>query len=621
MGVETEPRTVETARPTLPAPWTFTRIRTLVLVVVGVFAFSQVLQFPRQQETPELSFSLHDSRTFASDMEADDNWDDIPSSRNITWRKCFSDFDCAKLDVPLDWLDPSDDARAIIAIIRLPATDLDDYRGPVFFNPGGPGGSGVAAMRDRGKHLQEIIGMNHDLISFDPRGVGVSTPEILCWPSEQSAKMWQLLDVGAVDAHPGVIYDAYARATARSGACARSMGGTLDPKGAAHGVLSYIGTTSVARDMLEILTQMGEEKLKYWGFSYGTMLGGTFAALWPDKVERMVNDGNVNYKEWMANNSTTFSSDSDKVMAGFYKYCHLAGLSGCAFYRSTPEAIEERLDALLERLRRQPIVAPLTLHIADLPEVINYSSVKQLVSASLYLPISMFPTLARILASLDKGDGAEFINYYSASQQPLSCDCPLSSPIVNPVFKESTPDAFGAVLCADGGETDDSIEAVEAYSKTLMNMSKASGSIDVITRMNCVGWRVRAKWRFAGPFQGNTSHPILFIGNVADNATPLRSAYLNAEGFTNASVLVSDSFGHTTLSTPSTCIAGHIREYFQTGVVPVNGTVCKPDIVPFQPLLGADAMRGLAQPKLTEAVWELAKKKRKRAMDEKNHVI
>lgn len=67
---------------------------------------------------------------------------------------------------------------------------------------------------------------------------------------------------------------------------------------------------------------------------------------------------------------------------------------------------------------------------------------------------------------------------------------------------------------------------------------------------------------------------------------------------------------HTTLSTPSTCIANHIREYFQTGAVPVKGTVCKPDIVPFQPFPDADAMRGLAQSKLTEAVWELAKKKR-----------
>ncbi|KFY02207.1 hypothetical protein O988_02320 [Pseudogymnoascus sp. VKM F-3808] len=609
MGAVTELRTDERSKRVLLPSWSFARIGTLLLVAVGVFALSQFPELLRK-ESSELTFGLNDRRIVTLNTEADDSWDNIPPSRNITWRKCFSDFDCAKLDVPLDWLDPSDDARAIIAIIRLRATDLDDYRGPAFFNPGGPGGSGVAAMRDRGKHIQEIIGTNHDLISFDPRGVGLSTPEIKCWPTDQSAKMWQLLDVGAVDAHPGVLYDAYARATARSGACSRSMGGMLDPTGAEHGVLSYIGTTSVARDMLEILMQMGEEKLKYWGFSYGTMLGGTFATLWPDKVERMVNDGNVNYEEWMSNNSTTFSRDSDKVMAGFYKYCHLAGPSGCTFHRSTPEAIEERLDRLLERLRSQPIVAPLTLRVADLPEVIYYSSVKQLVAASLYQPIAMFPTLARILASLDKGDGAEFINYYGASQKPLSCDCPLSSPIVNPVLKESTPDAFAAVLCADGGETDDSIEAVEAYSQTLLSMSKAAGPIDVLTRMNCVGWRARAKWRFTGPFGGNTSHPILFIGNTADNTTPLRSAYVNAERFNNASVLISDSFGHTTLSASSTCIADYIKKYFQTGALPAEGTVCEPDAVPFQVLSGANPMRELEQSKLREAVWELAKKQR-----------
>jgi len=426
------------------------------------------------------------------------SWSDIAPSREIEWHSCFEDLDCARLDVPLDWLEPSDDARVVLAVIRLRATEVDDYRGPVFFNPGGPGGSGVFAMRDRGRYIQQIVGMNHDLISFDPRGIGASTPEIQCWPSDQSAKIWSLLEVGVVDAHPGVLYDAYARASAFSGACASAMGGTSNSNGSEHGLLSYISTTSVARDMLEILTTMGEEKLKYWGFSYGTMLGGMFAVLWPEKVERMVNDGNVNYHEWATNTHASFSNDADEVMNAFYKYCHLAGPEGCAFYSSTPEAIEARLDAVLESLKVRPIVVPMPLRIAGLPEVIYYSSVRQLIATSLYQPVYMFPAVANILASLEAGDGTPFVDLYGASQTPLSCDPQPSNPSPAIENKEGTADAFSAVVCTDGGEMDDSIEAVEGYTKGILEASKAAGPVNAMSRMRCVGWRIRAKWRYSG---------------------------------------------------------------------------------------------------------------------------
>lgn len=98
------------------------------------------------------------------------HWADITPNRELIWHQCFEDFECARLDVPLDWLDPSDDARAIIAVIRLPASDKNDYRGPVFTNPGGPSGSGVFALRDHSKYIQKIVGQNYDIISFDPRG-------------------------------------------------------------------------------------------------------------------------------------------------------------------------------------------------------------------------------------------------------------------------------------------------------------------------------------------------------------------------------------------------------------------------------------------------------------------
>jgi len=217
------------------------------------------------------------------------NWADVTPSRTLRWKPCYDgENDCARLDLPMDWLDPSQDAskRVILAVIRLrAAANTTNYRGPVFFNPGGPGGSGVWALRDHGRDLQAIVGDNHDIISFDPRGVGASVPRIECWPggSAQDRAIWELQDVGVLDAHPGVLNDAFARAGALSRVCEQNM--------EASGILHHSSTAYHARDMLEILEQTGNEKIRYWGFSYGTVLGGTFAAMYPDRVERMVNDG------------------------------------------------------------------------------------------------------------------------------------------------------------------------------------------------------------------------------------------------------------------------------------------------------------------------------------------
>lgn len=224
----------------------------------------------------------------------DFNWADItPSPPPIQWQPCYnSEFDCARLDLPMDWQqaeatnDSASGRRVILAIIRLRAavsSISSHYRGPIIFNPGGPGGSGIWSLRDHGRDLQTIVGTNHDIVSWDPRGIGASTPRIDCWASAQDRVYWDLQDPGVVDAHEGTVYDAYARAAVYSQVCERNL--------EESGTLEHSSTPYHARDLLAILEAMGEEKLKYWGFSYGTVLGGTFAAMYPDRIERMVNDG------------------------------------------------------------------------------------------------------------------------------------------------------------------------------------------------------------------------------------------------------------------------------------------------------------------------------------------
>ncbi|KAF7885335.1 uncharacterized protein EAF01_011400 [Botrytis porri] len=516
-------------------------------------------------------------------------WKNVEPSESLIWHTCYSTFQCARLSLPLDWLNTSNPSRISLAIIKIPATDLTNYLGPVFTNPGGPGGSGIFSLRRNGHNLQKIVGKNHDIISFDPRGIGASTPLINCWGSaRQNSKIWKLSDVGVVDSHPGILNDAYARASALSKTCEDNMEREANARGE-ESLLKFVSTTSVARDMLEIMRKTGTEKLRYWGFSYGTFLGGVFAAMYPDLVERMVSDGNVNYKEWSTNTHTSFLHDSEKIMSAFYHYCHLSGPTICAFYSSAPSQISTRLATLLSNLKTHPILVP-PQDPSSLPELITYSSLKRLISASLYRPILLFPSLATVLQALETGNGIPFIDLTSTygMREIFTCDCPhdscsdLPSPIDDDDEDlEATADASAAIMCTDGGPLPHSLSTFQTYATYLIASAPAAGAVGVDFKLSCVGRTIPAKWRFTGPFEGNTSHPILYIANAADNVTPLVSARRNAEGFVGARVLVQDSYGHTSLSAGSGCTAGVVREYFQSGRLPEVGMVCKVERVPF----------------------------------------
>ncbi|KAF7875269.1 hypothetical protein EAF04_002441 [Stromatinia cepivora] len=519
-------------------------------------------------------------------------WSDVEPSQDLIWHSCYDTFQCARLSLPLDWLNTSNPSKISLAIIKLSATNLTDYHGPVFTNPGGPGGSGIFSLRKNGHNLQKIIGQNHDIISFDPRGVGASTPLINCWASKQNSQIWKLGNVGLVDSHPGVLYDAYARASALSHTCQENMNREAEARGE-ESLLKFVSTTSVARDMLEIMEKSGTEKMRYWGFSYGTFLGGVFATMYPDRVERMVSDGNVDYLEWSTNTHTSFLHDSDKVMEAFYHYCHASGPTNCAFYSPTPSQISTRLKDLLTVLETHPIIVP-SSDPTLLPEIITYTSLKRLISSSLYRPILLFPPLANVLLSLETGDGIPFLNFISTFglREPFTCECDTCNngfPAPDQEDVEGTDDAMAAVMCSDGGIMNETVSEFKTYADTLMEGASIAGATNVEVRMSCVGWNVVSKWRYTGPFQATTSHPILYIANLADNVTPLRSALSNAQGFPGSIVLTQNSYGHTSLTAPSICTAKIIRAYFQEGALPDRGTVCEVDWVPFG---GGDVLDG-----------------------------
>ncbi|KAL3426826.1 hypothetical protein PVAG01_00335, partial [Phlyctema vagabunda] len=418
-----------------------------------------------------------------------------------------------------------------------------------------------------------------------------TTPQAHCWDGPQEERIWEINRLGLVNSHPGVLYDLYARQSLSNRHCEAKLGN----------ITQFLGTASVARDMLAILEETGYEKIRYMGFSYGTLLGGTFAAMFPDRIERMVNDGNVHYAEWYNSTGIHFVEGTDAVMLAFYDLCHLSGPEKCAFHAPAPEDIFFRLEDLYDRLRRTPLQVLPSLEVENQiagkpvvtePELISYSDVKFAVIMSLYQPVLFFPELARALAALEEGDGIPFLEMVISRgyrQDKFSCNC--GNQVICPgSYQEDWPlkavgnvDAANLVKCSEGAVAadNDSLEQIEAYYAELEKVSPLAAPVMFNFRVACAGWKSRTKWKATIPLDARTSYPILFIANTADNITPLGSAIHNSRSFRDSVVLTQKSYGHASTSTPSKCTAYYRLAYFQNGTLPADGTICETDIEPF----------------------------------------
>ncbi|GAA3581564.1 alpha/beta hydrolase [Amycolatopsis ultiminotia] len=208
----------------------------------------------------------------------------------ISWAPCTSGTlagsgaECGFLVVPMDYAQPGG-AQVRIAVSRIKHTAAQ-YQGVMLVNPGGPGGSGLGLSR-LGKAVPEHAGDSYDWIGFDPRGVGASEPAITC-----DKNYFSYARPRYVPSAPGDERTWRAKASGYAKACAAN--GPL---------LDHVKTTDVAEDMESLRKALGERRINYYGFSYGTYLGQVYSTLHPDHVRRMVLDGNVDpRKVWYQSN-------------------------------------------------------------------------------------------------------------------------------------------------------------------------------------------------------------------------------------------------------------------------------------------------------------------------------
>ncbi|KAL0580849.1 hypothetical protein V5O48_001141 [Marasmius crinis-equi] len=496
---------------------------------------------------------------------SESSWASIQPSKELKWVPCYSgEYQCTRLQVPLDYHNPDDGRTAAIAIVRLPAnvsSDSPDYRGPILFNPGGPGGSGVDLIgKLRGPSFRKVLGPQFDLVGFDPRGVQRSTPRIEFYKTPVEREL-------NFHATPSELNSS--RETVMSyWSYTKEMGALAYERGKEY--LPHMTTDHVARDMLSIVQAFGREKLQYWGFSYGSVIGFTFAAMFPDKVERLAIDGIVDPEDYYTTTWLEGVADADKTLQVFFQMCNEAGPDSCAFYEDSVEVMQSKLERIYAKLLHSPILVPTNTSYT----LLDYGRVHPVIIAPyLYDPTQWRP-LATLLQALDEGNTTVLSSAFT--EAPFECDCDPGERGFDP-----NPESEAAYICNDGDPVPGDLEAAQAHYRRGVEFS-SFGSVWASLRIACNGWSPDIpKARFRGPFSGNTSFPLLIIGNTADPITPLSSAKTVSQNFPGSVVLTQDYPGHTTLFIQSNCTSRAAREYFVNGTMPDEGTVCSVDVSPF----------------------------------------
>jgi pimeloyl-ACP methyl ester carboxylesterase len=468
----------------------------------------------------------------------------------IGWVACGERLECASVAVPLDWARPH--GRMIrLAVARHLATDPAHRVGSLLVNPGGPGDSGVDEVTDRGAELDARTEGRFDIVGWDPRGSGRSAP-VSCFagPAERAA-FWGDLVVPTTRADEQ-------RYLARTVALAKRCG---ERNGA---LLAHISMADQARDLDHLRALVGDRRLTFFGESNGTLMGQTYANLFPDRVRAMALDGIVDpipYNRGTAAALAAGLTDADLVWDEFLARCQAAGADRCALAGHGPVA--PRVEAFLARLRRAPMATsagPLT-----------YGEVVTLAKFAIPAFPRDWPDASVPLELALQGDGSVLKQLAGG----------LASDATRLALEQNT-----ALTCADAPSRQTAAQWPGVV-RRLSAVSRIGGpAFGWVIGAPCASWPARSAVRYGGPWDAVTRTPILLVNLDREPNTPLAGARAVERRLGNAVLLVQDGPGHLTANNPSACVAAALSDYLVRLRTPARGTVCPSDHAPFDPAFG-----------------------------------
>lgn len=448
-------------------------------------------------------------------------------------------WECATMAAPLDYAKPKGDTIDL-ALIRAKTSDPDKRIGSLVFNFGGPGGSGVTGLPSFGKDYEKLR-TRYDLVSFDPRGVGRSDA-VECKDDKQLDAYY------AKDMTP----DDAAEEKAYVDGLKWYAGGCEQKSGKA---LPHVGTVNAARDMELMRQVLGDDKLNYFGISYGTELGGVYAHLYPKSVGRAVFDAVVDPTESSEQGSLGQAKGFQLALTNFAKDCVGRG-EACKLPGSTPKEIENFVVELLDRLDKKPIAG---LGDRKLTETQATNGIAQTLYSKEYWPL-----LEQGLDEADGGSGALLLVLSDAMNGR------------NEKGQYSNIQAANAAVnCVDSKERFTLVQT-KAKLPEFREVSPVFGDFLGWGLLGCSEWPVPGE-ADKPDVSAPGAAPILIIGNTGDPATPYEGAQAMAKALGKGVgvELTYEGQGHGAYNGGSTCVQNAVNGYLLDGDVPKAGTVCK----------------------------------------------
>jgi pimeloyl-ACP methyl ester carboxylesterase len=463
-------------------------------------------------------------------------------SSSIAWGACTdaslvtAGAQCGFVSVPLDWSKPSG-KKIQVAVSRVRATvPAAQRQGVILINPGGPGGSGLPFPAYLQSSVPKKVGLKYDWVGFDPRGVGSSKPALSCDPNYMDAPR-----PAYTPSNPTRIVGNEAAWLARS----KGYAAACEQKNGA--LLSHVKTVDTVRDMDAIRAALGEKQLNYYGFSYGTFLGQVYSTMFPDRIRRMVLDGNVpptypGYGDGGRGQMVGF----EKVIQKFFGW---VGAHDAVYHLGgSADVVEKAFYARQSALEKEPVAGIGASEWNDAFLLAGYAE-------------SRWPAVAAAWSDWEGGNVNSVTRLYDATATPGD---------------DNGYAAFNATLCTDG-------PFPRQYAKVRADAFSIAKEAPFLTwggfwfSMPCTFWPV-APGRPA-KVDGSKARSVLLINATLDGATPFAGALAVRKEFPSASLVAEEgATTHAGSLRGNTCVDDAIATYLDTGAQPVRRSGNRADL-------------------------------------------
>ena len=454
---------------------------------------------------------------------------------------------CAHMTVPMAYDNPTG-ATIQIGVLRKVATDSAARIGSLVMNPGGPGASGMSFVSQLASYgLATALNAKFDLVGFDPRGIGSSIPLIVCQTDAE-------LDATRADTPrsntPAAVAAAVGQLKAYATGCVTktSAAGNVDGKT----FLANVGTRDVARDMDVLRSVLGDTKLTYAGFSYGTRIGYVYAEEFPKNVRAMILDGAVDPTQNVSASLLVQNKGFQQAFVTFATAC--AKLSGCGLGSDPAKAT-----AAFQALSRPLLATPLKLSDG---RVLSYGDATLGVAEAMY-DNSSWPDLEAALADLKAGKGEKLMaladDYYQRDSSGK--------------YSEK-PDSFNAIRCVDDAPITDPATVIKLNQEAAAAAPfEDSGDPAADVPDLCAYWPFPPTLK-AGPLSVPGLPKVLVISTTGDPATPYQNGVDLAQQL-GADLLTYEGTRHAAfIVANSTCVNNAGNAYLLNLTLPTAGTKC-----------------------------------------------